>query len=117
MSEKVAGASHKAAKLKAAPTLAYVPIPEGSSSEEPVMSPGPSAPSARQRRGGGRRGAIAGQPPELELVPFRHRDLPRRRRAGCATGLTQCGAWGRAVAGPGPNNRMDATAGLWATIR
>ena len=38
---KVTRAIHKVANPNEAPAMAYVPIPEGSSSEAPVIKPGP----------------------------------------------------------------------------
>src|SRR5437879_3130204 len=48
ISGKVTRAIHSVAYPRAAPAMAYVPIPEGSSSEAPVIRPGPS--DFRKRR-------------------------------------------------------------------
>src|SRR5512143_3828262 len=56
VSGKVKSAVQRVAKPNAAPAEAYVPMPEGSSSDAPVMNPGPRRP--RNRFNGDRRAAV-----------------------------------------------------------
>jgi hypothetical protein len=73
ISGKVSSIVHPIANPSCAPAWLYVPIPEGSSSEAPVISPGPKTLSTRPSKAVGRErpwlffGTITGSPNALNF--------------------------------------------------